>query len=92
MSQNERVPFHVGDKGFAVLNLTTPGFVAISLYNVSCNCFTTPYEQFTTNGAPDNVFTAGPISEEDFFTWEAVIEGHKDTPFEGGVFVAKLDL
>ena len=51
----------------------------------------TEYKQLTTNGAPDNMFTAGPISEDDFFTWEAVIEGPKDTPFEGGVFVAKLE-
>lgn len=34
--------------------------------------------------------TAGPISESDFFTWEALIMGPKDTPFEGGVFAAKL--
>ena len=32
----------------------------------------------------------GPISESDFFTWEALIMGPKDTPFEGGVFAAKL--
>lgn len=51
----------------------------------------TEYKQLTTNGAPDNMFTAGPISEDDFFTWEAVIDGPKDTPFEGGVFVAKLE-
>lgn len=51
----------------------------------------TEYKQLTTNGAPDNMFTAGPISEDDFFTWEAVIEGPIDTPFEGGVFVAKLE-
>ena len=24
---------------------------------------------------------AGPISEDDFFTWEALINGPKDTPF-----------
>jgi len=51
----------------------------------------TEYKQLTTNGSPDNMFTAGPISEDDFFTWEAVIEGPKDTPFEGGVFIAKLE-
>lgn len=51
----------------------------------------TEYKQLTTNGSPDNMFTAGPISEDDFFTWEAVIEGPKETPFEGGVFVAKLE-
>ena len=32
----------------------------------------------------------GPISESDFFTWEALIVGPKDTPFEGGVFPAVL--
>jgi ubiquitin-protein ligase len=51
----------------------------------------TEYKQLTSNGSPDNMFTAGPITEDDFFTWEAVIEGPKDTPFEGGVFVAKLE-
>ena len=39
------------------------------------------------NGAHE---IAGPISESDFFTWEALIMGPKDTPFEGGVFPAKL--
>lgn len=32
----------------------------------------------------------GPVSESDFFTWEALIVGPKDTPFEGGVFPAVL--
>lgn len=27
------------------------------------------------------MFTAGPISESDFFIWEALICGPKDTPF-----------
>lgn len=34
--------------------------------------------------------STGPISESDLFTWEALIIGPKDTPFEGGVFAAKL--
>ena len=32
-------------------------------------------------GSPDGMFTAGPISESDFFIWEALICGPKDTPF-----------
>jgi ubiquitin-conjugating enzyme E2 G2 len=51
----------------------------------------TEYRQLVSNGSPDGMFTAGPISEDDFFTWEALIEGPKDTPFEGGVFLAKLN-
>ncbi|KAH9929478.1 ubiquitin-conjugating enzyme/RWD-like protein [Fomitopsis serialis] len=48
------------------------------------------YKQLTSQGAPDGMFTAGPITESDIFTWEALIMGPKDTPFEGGVFAAKL--
>ncbi|KAJ8455918.1 hypothetical protein ONZ45_g18836 [Pleurotus djamor] len=58
----------------------------------------TEYKQLTAGGSPDGMFTAGPVSESDFFTWEALICGPKDTPFsfigrdsqEGGVFAAKL--
>jgi len=50
----------------------------------------TEYKQLTANGSPDGMFTAGPITESNFFEWEALISGPKDTPFEGGVFVAKL--
>ncbi|KAL1675366.1 ubiquitin-conjugating enzyme/RWD-like protein [Schizophyllum commune] len=41
-------------------------------------------------GSPDGMFTAGPVTESDFFLWEALIAGPKDTPFEGGIFTAKL--
>ncbi|TCD62821.1 DNA-directed RNA polymerase III core subunit ret1 [Steccherinum ochraceum] len=50
----------------------------------------TEYRKLVSDGAPDGMFTAGPVSESDFFTWEALIMGPKDTPFEGGVFAAKL--
>jgi len=84
----------VGDKGLQVLHRTTPRFVAYlptMSRATALRRLMTEYKQLTTNGAPDNMFTAGPISEDDFFTWEAVIEGPQDTPFEGGVFVAKLE-
>ncbi|KAJ3773130.1 ubiquitin-conjugating enzyme/RWD-like protein [Lentinula raphanica] len=41
----------------------------------------TEYKQLTSGGSPDGMFTAGPVSESDFFTWEALICGPKDTPF-----------
>ncbi|EJU03658.1 ubiquitin-conjugating enzyme [Dacryopinax primogenitus] len=50
----------------------------------------TEYKQLTTHGAPDGMFTAGPISEDNFFEWEALIQGPEGTPFEGGVFLARL--
>ncbi|TFY61607.1 hypothetical protein EVG20_g6993 [Dentipellis fragilis] len=40
----------------------------------------TEYKQLTSGGSPDGMFTAGPVSEADFFTWEALIVGPKDTP------------
>ena len=42
-----------------------------------------------TNDPPDGI-TAGPISEDDLFIWEALIQGPEGTPFEGGVFPAEL--
>ncbi|KAF9517357.1 hypothetical protein BS47DRAFT_1371406 [Hydnum rufescens UP504] len=50
----------------------------------------TEYKQLTSGGAPDGMFTAGPITEENFFEWEALIQGPEDTPYEGGVFTARL--
>ncbi|KAJ2043166.1 ubiquitin conjugating enzyme Ubc7/UbcP3, partial [Coemansia sp. S2] len=35
-------------------------------------------------------YLLGPISEDNFFEWEAVINGPPETPFEGGVFTANL--
>ena len=39
---------------------------------------------------PPEGITAGPISEDNFFVWEALISGPPETPYEGGVFPAQL--
>ena len=39
---------------------------------------------------PPAGIVAGPVSEDDIFTWEAFIEGAEGTPFEGGVLCAEL--
>jgi ubiquitin-conjugating enzyme E2 G2 len=46
------------------------------------------YKNLSTN--PPEGITAGPVSEDDMFYWEALIEGPGGTPFEGGVFAAEL--
>jgi ubiquitin-conjugating enzyme E2 G2 len=46
------------------------------------------YKSLLTN-PPDGI-TAGPISEDDLFVWEAMIQGPEGTPFEGGIFPAEL--
>jgi len=42
-----------------------------------------------SNNPPDGI-AAGPITEDNFLEWEAVITGPEGTPFQDGVFVAKL--
>ena len=42
-----------------------------------------------SNDPPEGI-TAGPVSEDDMFVWEALIQGPEGTPFEGGVFPAEL--
>ncbi|ENN78598.1 hypothetical protein D910_03441 [Dendroctonus ponderosae] len=39
---------------------------------------------------PPEGILAGPVDEENFFEWEALITGPEGTCFEGGVFPAKL--
>lgn len=46
------------------------------------------YKQLTNN--PPEGIVAGPIAEDNFFEWEALILGPEDTPFEGGVFPAVM--
>ncbi|CAG9137443.1 unnamed protein product [Plutella xylostella] len=46
------------------------------------------YKQLTLN--PPEGIIAGPINEENFFEWEALITGPEGTCFEGGIFPAKL--
>lgn len=46
------------------------------------------YRLLSTN-PPDGI-TAGPISEDDLYHWEALIQGPEGTPFEGGLFAAEL--
>lgn len=46
------------------------------------------YKNLSTN--PPEGITAGPITEDDMFHWEALIQGPEGTPFEGGVFAAEL--
>ncbi|KAK9701258.1 ubiquitin conjugating enzyme Ubc7/UbcP3 [Basidiobolus ranarum] len=48
----------------------------------------TEYRELTVN-APEGI-TAGPISEDNFFEWEALIAGPEETPYEGGIFSAIL--
>jgi ubiquitin-conjugating enzyme E2 G2 len=42
-----------------------------------------------TNDPPEGV-AAGPVNDDDFFVWEALIVGPQDTPYESGCFLARL--
>jgi len=46
------------------------------------------YKQLLTN-APEGLI-AGPVSDDNYFEWDAQITGPEGTPFEDGLFVAKL--
>ena len=46
------------------------------------------YKQLSIS--PPTGITAGPVNEDDLFSWEALIEGPADTPYEGGIFPAEL--
>lgn len=42
-----------------------------------------------TEDPPEGI-QAGPLNEDDFFNWEAVVMGPPGTPYEGGLFIARL--
>ena len=42
------------------------------------------YQQISRDPPPG--ILAGPISEDNLFTWECLLEGPSDTPYENGVF------
>ena len=46
------------------------------------------YKNLSMN--PPEGITAGPVSEDDMFLWEALIQGPEGTPYDGGVFAAEL--
>lgn len=45
--------------------------------------------QELSQDAPEGI-VAGPVSEENLFVWECLLEGPPDTPYENGVFSATL--
>jgi len=50
---------------------------------------TIEYKQLSSD--PNSLFPAtGPIDESNYLVWEALVPGPEGTPFEGGVFTAKL--
>lgn len=46
------------------------------------------YQQLSRDPPPGVV--AGPVSEEDLFVWDCLLEGPDGTPYENGVFSATL--
>jgi len=46
------------------------------------------YKEVSQN-APHGII-AGPVDDDNFFEWEAVIAGPDDTPYEGGLYTATL--
>lgn len=53
-----------------------------------CNLICFFFTELTLN--PPEGIVAGPISEDNFFEWEALIQGPEGTCFEGGIFPARL--
>lgn len=60
--------------------MTTPPLAAKRLFS----------EYRTLSQDPPEGITAGPVSEDNMFVWEALIQGPEGTPFDGGIFPAEL--
>lgn len=74
---------HQNSRKISLDSTTFPNFV-ITFRNV----YILKLSELSIN--PPEGIIAGPISEENFFEWEALISGPVDTVFEGGLFPAKL--
>ena len=46
------------------------------------------YQQLSRDPPPGII--AGPVSEDNLYKWECLLEGPSDTPYENGVFPAVL--
>jgi hypothetical protein len=77
---------------------TRPRDFFASSYKIQKSTMTTPplaakrlfSEYRTLSQDPPEGITAGPISEDNMFVWEALIQGPEGTPFDGGIFPAEL--
>jgi ubiquitin-protein ligase len=61
---------------------------AMSRKSTSLKRLMNEYKELSVN-PPDGI-TAGPVSEANYFEWEALIQGPDETPYEGGIFSAEL--
>jgi len=58
------------------------------LFTVAAKRLAQEFREVTVNGA--DCLVAGPVSPDNLFEWEALIEGPEGTPYEGGLFAARI--